>query len=217
MDKDNYTLAQIAEKYNVCKDTILRWVKQGRISYIKLPTGIRRYHYKAETFQIQTEEKDQDTRRGIIYARVSSSKQRDDLHRQISVLEEQYPTYDLITDIGSGLNYKRKGLRRMVERVLEGSVSEVVVAYRDRLSRFSFEFFLWLFGKCETKIVVLANIITSPEQEMVQDLMSIITVFSCRANGFRKYRTQIKNDKDLSIGKPKIVFEEDDGNLKIDL
>jgi predicted site-specific integrase-resolvase len=217
-EEDNLTLGQIAEKYNVCRDTILKWAKNGIISYTKLPSGIRRYHYRPKIFDAEPKPPSEEPERvGIIYARVSSSKQTDDLQNQIKLLRQSYPDHELYSDVGSGLNYKRKNLRKMVRLVLKEQVSEIVVAYRDRLSRFSFEFFQWLFGLFGAKIVVLAEPVCSPEKEMVDDLLAVLTVFSARANGLRKYKNKIKSDPDLSYPNPKVHFEATVGDGKDDL
>ncbi len=199
MDEEtNLTLSQIAEKYNVSRDTICRWVKQGIISYSVMPSGIKRYHYKPDVRQVEPP-KAEDKRISIIYARVSTAKQTDDLRKQIALLEHNYPEHVLYSDVGSGLNYKRKALRKMVEQVLAGKVREIVVTYRDRLCRFSFELFEWLFARFGTRIVVLEEPDSSPEKELVDDLLAVITVFGARANGLRKYKSKIKSDPDLSF------------------
>lgn len=215
-DESNLTLKQACEKFNVCSSTIYTWVKQGKIDYITLPSGVRRYTYHPEEFKANFTSKEPD-KYGIVYARVSSSKQKEDLARQISFLEERYPNHIVYTDIGSGLNYKRRGFKKVVEAVLEGNVSEVVVTYKDRLSRFSFDFFLWLFGRFETKILVLGETNNTREQELVSDILSILTVFSSRKHGLRKYKTQIKSDKDLSLSTTEMYSEEVDGDKEVDL
>jgi predicted site-specific integrase-resolvase len=140
----------------------------------------------------------QSNRSKIIYARVSSKGQSNDLDSQIQYLRTRYPNHELIQDIGSGLNFKRKGLTALLERLLSGDVEEVVIAHRDRLCRFGFELFLTIAEKFNTKIVVLDDAQQSPHDELVADLLSIVHVFSCRLYGLRKYSKKIKEDKDLS-------------------
>lgn len=186
-----FTLSQAAKKLNVSNITICNWANEGNIKFITLP-GSKRRRYILD--DILDEKKKPNERIGIIYARVSTSKQRDDLGRQIDSLREKYPDHLLIKDICSGINYKRKGLFSLVDLVMQGNVSEVVVAYRDRLCRFGYEIFELLFKKYGTKLVVLNHKECSKEEELVQDLLSIVTVFSCRTNGLRKYKKQIKED-----------------------
>ena len=139
------------------------------------------------------EQKDHRVR--LIYARISTRNQKDDLQRQISYLRTRYPNHELITDIGSGLNFKRKGLKTILDYAIKGSLEELVVAHKDRLCRFGFELFEYLISTySKGKIVVLNNTKSSPEQEVRQDILSILTVFGARINGLRKYKSQIKEE-----------------------
>lgn len=196
------TLKQASERLNVCRMTICNWVKEGKIDFITLPNGRRRY--KIENI---FKDNNKEIKYGIIYTRVSTGKQKDDLQRQIEYLQGKYPTYRLIKDIGSGINYKRRGFRSLVVAVLQGVVSEVVVAHKDRLCRFGFELIEFICQRYGTNIVVLNNKKSSKEEEMVQDLLSIITVFSCRSHGLRKYKQKIKEDIETQK-KDKIQTEE---------
>ncbi|NEO35287.1 MAG: IS607 family transposase [Moorea sp. SIOASIH] len=136
----------------------------------------------------------------ICYCRVSSSKQRDDLARQVAYLHSLFPEAEIIFDIGSGLNYKRKGLRTILERVVCGDKLTIVVACKDRLTRFGFELIEYLVGLNGGKILVLDQSKNCPESELTADLLSIIHVFSCRVHGLRKYGQKIKEDS--SVPKP---------------
>jgi predicted site-specific integrase-resolvase len=109
----------------------------------------------------------------------------------------RYPEHELIEDIGSGLNFKRKGFNSLLELILQGKVSEVVVAHKDRLCRFGFELIESIASKNNCTIVVLDDSKLSPQAELVQDLLSIIHVFSCRIYGLRKYNRKIKEDSDI--------------------
>jgi predicted site-specific integrase-resolvase len=128
----------------------------------------------------------------IIYTRVSSSKQKNDLDRQTAFLQNKYPNHIVIKDIGSGLNYKRKGLLKLLELSFKGLVGEVVVYSKDRLCRFGFELVEWLLLQNDSKILVLEQIDKSPEQEFSEDILSILQVFACRWNGKRKYTDKNK-------------------------
>jgi predicted site-specific integrase-resolvase len=134
----------------------------------------------------------------VIYARVSSKGQKEDLQSQIAHLRARFPDYELIEDIGSGLNFKRKGFRSLLERIMQGVVGEVVVAHKDRLCRFGFDIIEIIANKNACKLLVLDESKLSPQAELVQDLLSIIHVFSCRLYGLRKYSGKIREDKDLS-------------------
>ena len=105
---------------------------------------------------------------------------------------------EYISDIASGLNYKRQGLLRLLELVMQRKVAKIFITYKDRLVRFGFELIEWICNQFNTEIVVLNDRQSSPEKEMVSDLISIIHVFSCRIYGLRKYKTKIKGDTDVS-------------------
>jgi predicted site-specific integrase-resolvase len=113
-------------------------------------------------------------------------------------MQEKYPEHEILWDIGSGINFKRKQLLWLLEQSTLGNVKEVVVAHRDRLCRFGFELIEWFFHKHNVKLVVLDDSKSSPQQELVTDLLSIITVFSRRIHGLRKYSETLKKDKVLS-------------------
>ena len=134
----------------------------------------------------------------VCYCRVSSRKQKDDLARQVVFMRERYPNADIIQDIGSGLNFKRKGLDAILQRLLQGDKFTLVVAYRDRLCRFGFELIQSMFEKNGGEILVLDKSELSPQQELTEDLLSILHVFSCRMHGLRRYENEIKEDKNLS-------------------
>lgn len=175
--------------------TIYDWGKKGRIKAYPTPTGQFLYD-KRELLEAVGFEKvcDGKIKRKVIYCRVSSKKQSDDLERQIQLLKSKYPNHELITDCASGINFKRKGLRTILELSVHGCLEEVVVAHKDRLCRFGFDLlkiFLELNGG---KIVVLDETENmSSEQELAEDLLSIIHVHSCRQMGKRRYRCYKNN------------------------
>ena len=171
-------------------NTLRRWADEGKIRYIRTAGGKRLY-------DCSSIEQSSSTKKNYCYCRVSSSKQKDDLERQVSFMSERFPDHAILKDVGSGLNFKRKQLLFLLEECAMGRVGEVVVAYRDRLCRFGFELLEWFFSKNSVKLVVLEQQELSPQQELVADLLSVITVFSCRVHGLRKYRDKIKEDSSL--------------------
>lgn len=171
-------------------NTLRRWADEGKIRYIKTASGQRRY-------DCSSVEQSGSTKKNYCYCRVSSSKQKDDLERQVQFMSERFPDHTILKDVGSGLNFRRKQLRFLLEECLSGRVGEVVVAYRDRLCRFGFELLEWFFTQNAVKLVVLEQQELSPQQELVADLLSVITVFSCRVHGLRKYRDKVKEDTSL--------------------
>jgi len=126
-----------------------------------------------------------------IYARVSSKKQLEDLHRQVEFLQSrkpEYVNYTVITDVGSGINFKRKGLKTILDSCLQGRINEVVIAHRDRLCRFGFELLQFIIERCNGKIIVIDNSTNqTTEQLLADDLLSIIHIYSCRKMGSRRY------------------------------
>ena len=132
----------------------------------------------------------------ICYCRVSSNKQKEDLKRQVEYMEKRYPNNIIIKDIGSGLNYKRKGLQEIIVMVIGGEIEELIIAYKDRLTRFGYEMLEFLINKYSNgKIIIINNDEEqTPTEELTKDIISIMNVYVAKINGLRKYKNQIKND-----------------------
>jgi predicted site-specific integrase-resolvase len=203
----------------VTSKTLRVWDSENKIRTVRTSSGQRRYNL----------EDIQNTRgslpapreqKKICYARVSSQKQIDDLRRQEDFFKSKFPTYDVVTDIGSGINWKRKGLQTILEQVMRRNVSEIVVAHRDRLCRFAFELLESIFSKCNVKLVVLdQENEKSEDNELADDILSIIHVYSCRKMGRRRYKakgdSQDKKDSTSTDERPEDVIEEMDGDEEI--
>ena len=193
-----YVTAREARRLLGAHDNTLRqWANEGLIPFIRTPGGYRRYNvseYVAK--QRGPSHVDGDTvQQRICYCRVSSHGQRDDLQRQVESMRQQFPDHRVITDVGSGINFKRKGLCTLLELACKGVVSEVVVAYRDRLCRFAFELIERVFQNHGVKLVVLNQSMDSGQSsELAEDLLAIINVYACRVNGKRKYSKQASAD-----------------------
>lgn len=174
--------------------------KNGSIQTIRTPGNKRLYNVQQYIDQnVSFKSTFSSTKKSICYCRVSTPGQKDDLERQIKYMQELYPSHQIISDIGSGINFKRKGLKTILEQAHKGELEEVVVVYKDRLCRFGFELFEHILkSQSNARILVLNNKNNSPEEEIVNDLLQIITVFSARVNGLRKYHTKIKEDKNIS-------------------
>jgi len=186
--------------FKVSNSTLRRWDQTGKISTIRTPSGRRLYSNQIYQDAI-THCNDAKEAQKICYCRVSSHGQKNDLKRQVESLRSQFPDHTIIQDIGSGINWKRTGLKTILELAMQGKLSEVVVAHRDRLCRFAFELIQWILEQNNVQLVVLDEGIQTSEQELAEDLLSIIHVFSCRQMGKRRYKK-----------KEKIVKEEDNGN-----
>ena len=173
----------------VSASTLRKWAKSGTITFSTTAGGHKRYDVSSvqssgrvynfpRTIQ---KTKEPVVTKGGIYCRVSSWKQKNDLQRH---LQDQFPDH---TVFSSGLKYKRPGLTRLLEQVQGGLVDEVVVAHKDRLARFGTELIEWILKRAGTRLVVLDQATLSPTEEVTQDLMAIVHVFSCRLNGKRRY------------------------------
>jgi putative resolvase len=180
------------EVLGLCANTLRKYANNGKIEYIKNDAGQRLYNVSSFMRNHNSREST------ICYCRVSSTKQKDDLARQIIYMQEQFPGAEIIQDIGSGLNYKRKGIKTILERLMCGDKLTIIVAHRDRLCRFGFELFQYLVEQNGGQLLVLDKTIYSPEQELTADLLNILHVFSCRMHGLRSYSDKIKKDKSLS-------------------
>ena len=177
--------------YNV--DYLRQLAKQGKIPTIRTPGGHRRY-----AIQEYVDEQRGSDITTLCYCRVSGKAQADDLASQVAYMREKFPEAEVIEDFGSGINFKRKGLQRILERLLRGDKLRIVVAHRDRLARFGGEVIRFLVEQNGGEVVVLNQTSLSPEQELTADLLEILHVFSSRMYGLRRYTDKIKEDPNLS-------------------
>lgn len=182
--------------------TIRKYANENKIKCYKTPSGqfkINKFNLEALcNYDIPCKEISTNTKCNYIYARVSSKKQLDDLERQIDFIRKnkpEYNTYNIISDIASGINFKRKGIETILESCIQRTIGEIVVAHRDRLCRFAFELLKIFIEKSGGKITVLDDEKNkSTEQELSEDLLSIIHIYSCRQMGKRKYKNKQSND-----------------------
>ena len=188
------SIGQAAKLLGVHVQTLRNWEKSGKLKPDSIsPGGTRRYNSDT-IMRISGKELPQiekDDRVTIAYARVSSQDQKDDLKRQAQVLElycaEHGYKYELITDVGSGMNYYKKGLTALISRILDDGVKRLVLTHKDRLLRFGAEL---IFSICEAKGVEVVIINrgeekASFEEDLAKDVLEIITVFSARLYGSR--------------------------------
>lgn len=176
-------------------NTLRTWESKNLIETIKTPSGQRLYNVNSYIHsQEKTDSPSKFNRINVLYARVSSKGQSKELNTQIEFLKTKYPHHNVIKDIGSGLNYKRAGFKTILDMCLSKTIGELVVTHKDRLCRFGFDIVDHLVKSSGGKIVVLNNTASFPQEEMVQDIISIIHVFSSRLYGLRKYKTQIKTE-----------------------
>lgn len=180
-------LRKAVEYLGMHPNTLRKYADEGKIETIRNEAGQRLYN-------VESYRRDATKPSLVCYCRVSSAKQRDDLQRQVDFMRERYPDAEVIQDIGSGLNFKRKGLKALLVRLMRGDKLTVIVACRDRLCRFGFELFEFMAEQNGGSIVVLDQTIHCPETELTADLLAILHVFSCRMHGLRSYSKKIKED-----------------------
>ena len=195
---------QAAKVLGVHPDTLRKLDRNGKIQTIRTEGGIRLYNVqKYITDNSNKYSNKVHDRVSICYCRVSTHSQSDDLERQKKFMQEKYPTHTIISDIGSGINFKRKGLKTILDLALKGKIQELVVAHKDRLARFAFELIEYILStSSNAKIVVLDEPCTSTEEGIVQDVLQILNVYSAKINGSRKYKNKDKKNKDSSKSGP---------------
>ena len=189
-----YSSKTVTQMLGVSAQTLRNWDKEGKLkpSYVK-SNGYR--YYSEDSILSYTQERKTKKNLNVIgYARVSSKKQSDDLERQVNnikqYLSSKYEMFDIITDIGSGINYKKPGLLKLIEKINKKEVDLIVVLYKDRLLRFGFELVEYFAELNNVIIEVLDKIDKNQDEELVEDLVQIITVFSCKIQGKRKGKTK---------------------------
>ena len=185
-----YSIGAFSKLIGKTPQTLRDWHKKGIFIPKHITDGGTRY-YAQEQLNYFLGIKDEKTknRKIIGYCRVSSNKQKDDLARQIEnvktyMIAKGY-AFDVITDIGSGINYNKKGLNQLIDLITNSEVEKIVVLCKDRLLRFGFEIIENLCNKYETKIEIIDNTEKTEDQELVEDLIQIVTVFRCRLQGKR--------------------------------
>ena len=192
IDLKYYTINKFAKIIGVTPQTLRNWDRNGRLH--PHHTSSNGYRYYSED-QLNTVIGVQTVPKKVIgYCRVSSPKQKDDLERQTenlrTYLYAQGHPFEIITDIGSGINYKKKGLQDLIRRIESNQVEKVVILYKDRLLRFGFELIetIATIHGCEIEIVDTTQ--KGEQQELVEDLVQIITVFGCKLQGKRVHKAK---------------------------
>lgn len=190
--------SEVKELLKVSSMTLYRLDKEGKLCPFKRTSRSKRYKYSDVLKYMESSLESINTKKmKIAYARVSSSKQKDELQNQLTYLENYAVGRGIIIDryikdVGSGINYNNKGLNEIIDLITSNKVDELIVSYKDRLVRFGFELIENIAKKYGTKITIINLPSTSPEKEIVDDLLTIITVFSNRVYGLRSYKSKIK-------------------------
>lgn len=189
-----YSSNAVTKLLGVTAQTLRNWDKEGKLKPAYTKSNGYRYYSEDSILSYTQERKTKKDLHVIGYARVSSKKESDDLERQVdnlkTYIESKYSSYEIITDIGSGINYKKPGLKKLIDLVNKKQVDIIVVLYKDRLLRFGFELVEYFSKINNVSIEVLDRVNKTQDEELVEDLIQIITVFSCRLQGKRKAKTK---------------------------
>ena len=170
--------------------TLYSMVKRGEIETLEIG---KRNLYNLDKF-LRDKGVTNKIKQKICYCRVSSNKQKEDLERQINFMKEKYPDYEIIKDIGSGLNFKRRGLNKIIEIAINGELEELLITYKDRLCRIGFELIENIIKKYSNGKITIVNKSEeeTPTEEVTKDIISIMNIYVAKINGLRKYKTDIK-------------------------
>ena len=193
-----YNVSQFAEMIGKSVKTLQKWDRDGILKAYRSPSNRRYYTYHQYLDYIG--ESGTTEKVNVIYARVSTRNRADDLKNQLAFLKqfcmkEGIPVSNIYTDFGSGMNYSRKKWNDLIDDCFDGKIKTIIISHKDRFVRFGFD---WISNLLErltgTKILVVENIMTTPENELIQDLISIINVFSYRVYGLRKYKKKLEKE-----------------------
>ena len=203
-----YTPKDASKKLGVHWQTLRNWEKQGKIKTIRSPGGKR--YYDINNFIVDIENNNSDIKeinvkddnteiknikRKICYCRVSSYSQKPELENQIKYMTEKFPNHEILYDIGSGINFNRPNLNKIINYGIKNELEELAIAYKDRLCRIGYELIeKILIEYSNTNIIIEKDEIKSPEEELTNDLIEIITVFSSKLYGIRSYKSK-KDEK----------------------
>ena len=190
-----YSIGKFSKETGISISTLRRWDKENIYKPTFVTEGGTRYYSEDQLNTIISGSSEINKSKKIIgYCRVSSQKQKDDLERQVEnvktyMLAKGY-SFEIITDIGSGINYNKKGLNKLLDMVSNNQVDKIVIMYKDRLVRFGYELLENICMKHNSTIEIIDNTERTEEQELVEDLIQIITLFSCRLQGKRAHKSK---------------------------
>ena len=192
------TPKQVQDKFGYHPKSLSPWADDGQIKFTKSPGGHRRY-LLSSLEQLHTSKS--DLREVILYVRVSTHSQKEDLNSQREYVSSYYPQCKCISEFGSGLNFKRKKFLKLMEQVARHEVKKIVVAHKDRLCRFGFEFVEWFCSINNCQIEILNHTYKTPHQELMDDFMAVMHCFSSKLYFLRSYEKKIKSEIDKTYKK----------------
>ena len=191
-----YRIHEFADRIGRSTATVRRWEREGKLVAKRLPSGHRFFDESDVRSMLGGAP---EKRRIVVYCRVSSAGQKEDLASQVSAMEffclsSGVAVDEWIQEIGGGMNFKRKHFLSLVDRIQRGEILKLIVAHKDRLMRFGFDLLSRVAAENGCEMIVANQESLSPQQEMVEDLMAIVHTFSGRLDGMRKYHQAIKED-----------------------
>jgi excisionase family protein len=196
-----YKPKDFAKMLNVSVKTLQRWDNEDTLKAYRNPKGRRYYTY--EQYLAFTGISSKTNKKIVIYTRVSTTNQKDDLNNQVEFLKNYANSKgliinEIITDIGSGLNYTRKKWNDLINDCINQKVQTIIISNKDRFIRFGYDWFERFLLSYGVNIIIVNNNKLSPNEELIQDLISIIHIFSCKIYGLKKYIKSISEDKDVN-------------------
>ncbi|RZJ68911.1 IS607 family transposase [Flavobacterium sp.] len=190
-------LSEAAKRFGVHPDTLRRWAKEGKITFSLSAGGHRLFDPNeiSNFLKLPSGRLVQKAKPTIAYARVSSSDQKDDLKRQVEMLSMFCAAngweHEIISDLGSGMNYQKKGLKTLIRALCNQEIGRLVITHKDRLLRFGSEL---IFSICEhvgcEVVVINSSEDSTYEEDLTKDVLEIITVFSARLYGSRSHKNR---------------------------
>ena len=203
-----YKVGEFAEKVGVSISTLQRWDRTDVLKSKRTPTNQRYYTDEDLNKVLNLESETESKRKNVGYCRVSTQSQKQNLENQIDFVSVYSLSHGVIldeiyTDIGSGLNYKRKNWSNLLKQVENNEIDKIYVTYKDRFVRFGYEWFEEFCASHGTEIIVLNQKQTSPEEELTEDLLNIVTVFSARSHRLRTYKKQLEQNLNETNSKNK--------------
>jgi excisionase family DNA binding protein len=196
-----YSRKEAAELTGLSKGTIYSYARRGKIESKKTPGGHILYDISSLTL---VEKKKKVADKMVCYCRVSTYGQKDDLKRQVSYMKTTYPDHEIISDIGSGINFKRKGLRKIIDYALTGQLKQLVVSYKDRLCRIGYELIEYIIMEySDAEIIIDSHTEETLEEEIANDVLQIINVYSAKINGITSIVLKLMECGHIVLEKPK--------------
>ena len=208
------TAATLRAEVDVSTGTFRNWANSGKVECVRLPgNSAKRLYNREQVLAMMGVPSQQDEplpKKKILYARVSSHHQKEDLQRQIVRLQEAHPGVDILSDVGSGLNWKRRGMVNLLEKVTNDEISEVIVTYRDRLCRFGFDLLDYIFKKHGVTVSTLYSVTMTQDSgtqfnELAEDLFAVTNFFVARNNGARSALARRKLKESAASEKGKVA------------